>query len=31
MGLAMGHTEAKTWLSRHVTESIKMLLKKGLL
>jgi heterodisulfide reductase subunit B len=31
MGLAMGHKEVKKWLSRHVTDPIKILSGKGLL
>ncbi|MBI4633202.1 MAG: CoB--CoM heterodisulfide reductase iron-sulfur subunit B family protein [Deltaproteobacteria bacterium] len=31
MGLAMGHREVKKWLSRHVTDPIKLLSSKGLL
>jgi heterodisulfide reductase subunit B len=31
MGLAMGHTESKKWLRRHVTDPIKLLSTKGLI
>lgn len=31
MGLAMGHKEAGKWLSRHLTDPIKLLSNKGLL
>ena len=31
MGLAMGHPDVKTWIGRHVTDSRKLLAKKGLL
>jgi len=31
MGLAMGHPDVKNWIGRHVTDSRKLLAKKGLL
>ena len=31
MGLALGHRNAKKWLSRHITDPIKVLLAKGLM
>lgn len=31
MGLALGHTDVKKWLGRHITDPIKMLSAKGLL